>query len=107
MTHPTVTRYFELMDTDNRTDTIAVFASDAVVTDNGHTYRGHEEILGWLRGPASEFTTTSTQLSAQESDTTTTVVILLEGNFPGGRVELTYAFVHEPLGLINSLAISA
>jgi hypothetical protein len=78
-----------------------------VVTDDGRTYRGRDAILGWLTGPASEYTTTSTWLSAEQSDTTAVVVILIEGDFPGGRVELRYRFEHEPDGFIRALNITA
>ena len=102
-----VAAYFDLMDGPDPARVIDVFTADAVVTDDGHTYRGHEDILGWLTGPASEFTTTSTWLSAVQHEDGADVVIILEGDFPGGRVELNYRFTKEPDGLITSLDIAA
>ena len=40
-------------DTHDRHDTdaaLATFAADAHVTDDGHDYRGRDEIRGWLSG---------------------------------------------------------
>ncbi|MCG2797667.1 MAG: nuclear transport factor 2 family protein [Cellulomonas sp.] len=103
---PMVTRYFELMASPDKTRTVEVFSTDATVIDDGHTYRGHDAILGWLSGPASEFTTTSTRLSAEQTGTRALVVVRLEGDFPGGRVDLSYTFDHDPDGLIDSLTIT-
>lgn len=104
---PMVTRYFELMAGPDKTQVVEVFGTDATVTDDGHTYRGHDAILGWLSGPASEFTTTSTRLLAEQTGTRALVVVRLEGDFPGGRVDLSYAFDQAPDGFIRSLTITA
>lgn len=103
---PHVAEYFTLMDGDDHSRVIEVFTVDAVVTDDGHTYRGRDEILGWLTGPASAFTTTSTWISAEQGATGAEVVILLEGDFPGGRVELHYRFTRGGDGLIKALDIA-
>ena len=68
---------------------------------------GREAVLAWLTGPASASTTTSTRLSSERSGRTSVVRSLLEGDFPGGRVELRYAFVEDPDGLITALTITA
>lgn len=104
---PTITAYFERMHDHGRAAVIDLFADDAVVTDDGHTYRGRTEILGWLTGPASEFTTTSTRISEAQRETGADVRILLEGDFPGGRVELRHTFAQRADGLITSLDIAA
>ncbi len=77
------------------------------MVDDGRTYRGREEITVWLTGPASEFTTTSTRLSADRTDQTVVVVIRVEGNFPGGRVELRNFFTLDGTGRLTTLTISA
>ncbi len=104
---PHVTAYFDLMDHPDSARIDSVFAQGAVVTDDGHTYRGHEQIREWINGPASEFTTTSTRISSAQSEAGADVVVLLEGNFPGGRVELHYRFTQQSDGLITELDISA
>ena len=69
------------------------YADDAVVTDEGRTYRGLAEIRSWLSRAASEYTFTS-ELTAvrQDDDTHWTAVRHLEGDFPGGVVDLRYRY---------------
>lgn len=102
-----VTDYFALSEGADRARTIRVFTPDAHVTDDGHDYRGAEEILAWLKGPASEFETTSTRLSAETVDDVTTVTNRLTGNFPGGEVDLRFTFNLDGSGLVRRLTISA
>ena len=102
-----VADYFALSDRDDRAATMRVFAPDAHVTDDGHDYRGRDEILAWLNGPASEFETTSTRLSAEDVDGVTVVRNRLTGNFPGGQVDLRFAFTVDGSGLVRRLTISA
>ncbi|HET6392837.1 MAG TPA: nuclear transport factor 2 family protein [Blastococcus sp.] len=72
---------------------IRAFTPDAVVTDEGHTFRGTEEILGFLRTSGSEFTYTTELTGAQRVDDEHWVAVHhLEGNFPGGVVDLAYRF---------------
>lgn len=104
---PATARYFELMGSDDRSPAADLFAPDATVLDEGRTYRGRAEILGWLTGQASEFTFTSTVLSAEHTGPSTVVRVLAEGTFPSGRVELTQSFTHGSDGLLRSLEITA
>jgi len=101
-----ITEYFDLMEGSDKTRTIRVFAPDAQVTDDGHRYRGHDEILAWLSSVASEYVTTARQLSTAATDTGAIVVVRLEGNFPGGRVDLTHSFDLTLSGAIDRLAIA-
>ena len=102
-----VTDYFALSEGADRARTIRVFTTDAHVTDDGHDYRGRDEILAWLTGPASEFETTSTRLAVESLGDTTTVTNRLTGNFPGGQVDLQFAFTIDGSGLVRRLTISA
>lgn len=104
---PAVARYFELAEGSDKARTVDAFTDDATVVDDGHTYRGRDAILGWLTGPASEFTTTSTSLSVDRNGSTTVMTTLLEGNFPGGRVELRYEFHEGDDGRLDTLSITA
>lgn len=68
-------------------------APGAVVTDDGQTYRGADEIRGWLERAASEYTYTTTFAGATRHDPDHyDVRKRLEGNFPGGVVDLHYRF---------------
>ncbi len=72
---------------------VRAFAPDAVVTDEGRTFRGTEEILGFLRNSGAEFSYTTELTGAQRVDDVRFVAVNhLEGDFPGGVVDLAYRF---------------
>ena len=77
-----ISRYFEV---DARSDidaVVALFTDDAVVVDEGKTWRGTGEIRAWREGPASLY-----QYTTEVFDTNPTgkneylVTGRLEGNF--------------------------
>jgi hypothetical protein len=75
-------------------DALSAFTQDAIVIDDGHTFHGVDEIRNWLATAASEFTFTRTLASAKTVGTDTWLVVNhLEGDFPGGVVDLRYKFV--------------
>jgi hypothetical protein len=75
---------------DTRTATTA-FVDDATVIDEGNTYRGIPPIAAWLNRSATEYTHTNRLTGAQRFDATHCVTNHhLEGNFPGGVVDLRY-----------------
>jgi hypothetical protein len=72
---------------------LAQFGEDAVVTDDGHTYNGIDEIDVFIRTAASEYTFTRTLVDAAEiAPGEWNVTNHLEGDFPGGTVDLSYRF---------------
>ena len=78
---------------DNQT-ALGAFAADAVVTDEGRTYHGRAEIEGWLNKSAGEYTyTTEFAGATRGGGTGWDIVQHLEGDFPGGSVDLHYRFV--------------
>lgn len=86
---------------------MSCFAPDATVTDDGHTYRGLDEIRGLLTRAASEFTYTTTITEASAADDHHVhVVHHLEGDFPGGVVDLHYRYVLAESGKIQELVIA-
>jgi hypothetical protein len=61
--------------------------------DDGKEFHGTDEIRSWLTTAASEWTFTRTLVSAALVDDETWLVVNhLEGNFPGGVVDLRYKF---------------
>ena len=80
---------------DGEVDTaLRAFTPSAVVVDNGSTFRGTEEIRRFLAEAGAEYTVTSTLVSAERTDDAHWVATKhLEGNFPGGVVDLRYRFV--------------
>jgi SnoaL-like domain len=102
-----ITQYHASHDFRDTNSALTTFARDAVVKDEGHEYRGREEIRDWLSRASVEFTYTRTLIEADEIDSNTWVVVNhLEGDFPGGEVDLRYRFVVTD-GYIRELDISA
>jgi limonene-1,2-epoxide hydrolase len=85
---------------------IRTFTPTAVVVDDGRTFRGTEEILGFLRNAGAEFTYTTELIGAQRVDEARYVVTnRLEGDFPGSLADLEYRFAMDG-DLIAELVIA-
>ena len=85
---------------------LATFTPTAIVKDDGHEYRGPDEIRDWLARASTQFTYTRTLTGAEAIDANTWLVTNhLEGDFPGGVVDLRYRFVLTG-GLISELEIA-
>lgn len=96
---PTTVRTFLAAHTAGEPDAaVRTFHADAVVTDEGHTFRGTAQILDFLRHAGSEFTYTTELIGAERIDTEWddvghwVAVVRLEGDFPGGVAQLRYRF---------------
>lgn len=81
------------------------FTPDAHVHDEDRDYHGHAEIRSWRESVASRFTYT-TEITAVEQvgEAVHVVHTHLEGDFPGGVVDLRQRFTVTG-GLIGDLAI--
>ncbi|MFD3479202.1 nuclear transport factor 2 family protein [Streptomyces sp. NPDC058695] len=89
----TITRYLNAHRAHDTATALSSFTPDATVTDDGTTYRGTEAIEQWLSRSATEFTYTIELTGTQQTDATHyTATHHLEGDFPGGTVDLHYAF---------------
>lgn len=84
-------------------DVDALFTEDAVVSDQGETFRGRQEIRRWIDESIHLFTTTLTFLGAREVDGMVGASYRLEGDFPGGVAELEYQFHLDDEGRIVQL----
>ena len=85
---------------------LSAFAADAVVQDDGRTYRGLEAIRDWLSRASVQFTYSRTLTDVEAAGANTWLVRnRLEGDFPGGVVDLSYRFVLQD-GLIAQLDIA-
>ena len=88
-----VTRYFEADDRRDVDAIIALFTDDAVVLDEGQTYRGTTEIRGLLERSASEYQYTTEVIDTKRTGEDGYVVTArLDGNFPGGTAQLKFRF---------------
>ncbi|MGA5465050.1 nuclear transport factor 2 family protein [Mycobacterium sp. NPDC050041] len=85
---------------------IDTFTTEAVVTDEGHTYRTRAEIENWLTSAGSEYTYTTEYRGATTTAAGVDVVQHLEGDFPGGSADLHYRFALDG-GAISRLTIEA
>ena len=81
----------------------ALFAEDAVASDEGHTHRGRDEIRQWIADTINVFSTTLTFLGGREVDGMVGASYRLEGDFPGGVVDLEYQFRLDEDGRIEKL----
>ncbi len=88
-----ISRYFEA---DARRDIdaiVALFADDALVVDEGETWRGISKIRAWREGPASRYRYTTEVFDTDRTGGDEYLVTgRLEGNFPGGTAELKWRF---------------
>jgi hypothetical protein len=85
---------------------VGYYAADATVIDEGNTYAGTDAIREWLASVSSAFTFTATLTGARRiADDHFVVVQHLEGNCPGGVVDLRFDFTLRD-GRISELTIA-
>jgi ketosteroid isomerase-like protein len=100
-----IRRYLDAHDRRDTAAALALFAPDAHVFDDGKDYRGLEAFRDWLTNTSTQFSYTRTFLDAKsERPNLWLVSNRLEGDFPGGVVDLRYMFTLVD-GLIADLAI--
>ncbi|GAB3049998.1 hypothetical protein [Sediminivirga luteola] len=80
---------------------LAGFTAGAVVQDDGRTHSGRAAIASWLAEASTAFDYTSTLIGYQPGR----AAVRIEGNFPGGVADLTYAFDLDEDGRITRLTI--
>ncbi|MCZ2826928.1 MULTISPECIES: nuclear transport factor 2 family protein [unclassified Modestobacter] len=89
----TIRGYLAAHDAGDANTALHAFTPTAVVVDDGVTYRGTEEVRRFLAKAGAEFTYTSTLVAAERSDDAHWIATKhLEGDFPGGVVDLRYRF---------------
>lgn len=100
-----ITRYYDAAAAGDLDTLLACFAADAHVRDEGKDYVGSAAIRTWREGVANRFTYTTEITGSNRVDVDTYVVDThLEGDFPGGVVDLEQRFTLSG-GLISDLAI--
>src|SRR5260221_166853 len=68
------------------------FAENAIVKDEGHTYRGRAAIKQWKADASTKFQYTSEPFACEQKDGKLVVTSRLTGNFPGSPVNLRFFF---------------
>lgn len=72
---------------------VTTFVADAVVTDEGRTHHGRDEIAAWLASAGGGYTYTTTLTGATRTGPASfDVTQRLEGDFPGGTADLHFRF---------------
>ena len=88
-----ITRYQAAHDRHDVPVALSTFTADARVFDDGREYLGADAIRTWLATAASEFTFTRTLVNATSLGPDSWLVVNhIEGDFPGGVVDLRYQF---------------
>jgi hypothetical protein len=101
-----ISRYQAAHDRRDTEAALAAFHPEARVVDEGRERRGLGEVREWLDTTATEFTYTRSFLGAEEEGPGRYLVTChLEGDFPGGQVDLRYRFEVED-GRIRELVIA-
>lgn len=86
-----IAAYFEA-DQGNGESVADCFTSDVIVRDEGHTYRGVDEIRRWRGEVAAKYTYTCEPTMVESQDDATVVTCRLVGNFPGSPADLRFFF---------------
>ena len=79
----------------DRSDSEAVarcFTENAVVKDEGHTYKGRAAIKQWKADASAKYQYTSEPFACERKDDKIIVISRLTGNFPGSPVNLRFIF---------------
>lgn len=87
-----VAAYF-IADTHDGEAVSLCFTEDAVVKDEGHTYRGRAAIKRWKADASAKYRYTSEPFACERGDGKITVTCRLTGNFPGSPADLRFIFV--------------
>jgi ketosteroid isomerase-like protein len=100
-----IARYYDAAAAGDLDALIACFTVDAHVHDEDHDYVGVVEIRRWRESVASRFTYTTEITGSEQTEAGEYVVSThLEGDFPGGVVDLEQRFTVID-GLIADLCI--
>ena len=68
------------------------FTENAVVKDEGHTYKGRAAIKQWKADASAKYQYTSEPFACEQKDGKIIVTSRLTGNFPGSPVNLRFFF---------------
>ena len=88
-----VSSYFSALNNRDGEGLLELFTLDAVVVDEGETWRGTSEIRTWVEDIAFRFQYNAEVLGVETTgDGNYVARVRLDGNFPGGTVELNVSF---------------
>ena len=87
---PAIAGYLEDTNTRDNESLIRRFAPEAVVVDEGETYRGTDEIREWIARVQAAFEFTLEPLRAEQQGAETILTCRTTGTFPGSPVDLRH-----------------
>lgn len=87
--------YFHASNIYDSTMLSGCFTGDAVVLDEGHTYRGPESIKKWIEESNNKWQVRTEVTNVTEKDGETVVTATVSGNFDGSPVPLDFHFTVE------------
>ena len=89
---PPVHAYFTAQAPQDRDAFAAAFAQDAVVSDEGQTYRGRPAITAWWLEAKAKYRYHAEPIDRTEAGGKALVRATVTGEFPGSPAVLTFAF---------------
>jgi hypothetical protein len=94
---PVISRYFTAAGANDVETLVDCFTTDAIVADEEHTWRGWDAIRDWRENVATAYEYTLGVVGADARPEAGglerhNVRTHLEGNFPGGTVDLVHRF---------------
>lgn len=102
---PLLTRFVAAMNAHDSGAVAACFTPDAVVEDEGHTYRGTEAIQGWIKGAFEKYRLQMEVMDLANEDDGMLLSGQVSGTFPGSPALLKYRIVMAG-DLMGALSIS-
>jgi hypothetical protein len=104
---PYLVTYFAATNARDVAGLLALFAPDAVVTDEGRDHRGLDAIRAWREQTGQAYRYTAEPIALAQRGEQTTVTASLVGDFPGSPTDLDFDFALDADGLIARLHIHA
>lgn len=89
---PPIQTYFAARTPQDGDALAAAFAADAVVHDEGHSYRGPLAIRDWWLAAQAKYRPQTEPVDLAEADGKTVVRAKVTGDFPGSPAMLTFTF---------------
>ena len=84
--------YFDADQKHNGRQLLRLFTPDAVVQDEGQSYRGHPAITGWWQRAKKTYDHHAVPFEVTSNDGSLCVRAMVTGNFPSSPAALTYTF---------------
>lgn len=89
---PAIAAYYAAANARNLDATVACFASDAKIEDDGETLVGQAAIRAWKEGVFAKFESTAEPRQIVRDGDAYLVTALVSGNFPGSPIDLDHRF---------------